>query len=139
MNKDVAFKDILKNLREENLAIFAGAGMSAKAGFVCWSELMRPIAEELELKIENETDYVALARYHENEFKTRSKINQLLINELSSNAIITENHQILSRLPISTYWTRNYDKLIETSLEKEGKIPDVKYTVKQLTLTKSKR
>lgn len=139
MNKDVAFKDILKNLREENLAIFAGAGMSAKAGFVCWSELMRPIAEELELKIENETDYVALARYHENEFKTRSKINQLLINELSSNAIITENHQILSRLPISTYWTRNYDKLIETSLEKEGKIPDVKYTVKQLALTKSKR
>lgn len=139
MNKDVAFKDILKNLREENLAIFAGAGMSAKAGFVSWSELMKPIADELELEIENETDYVALAQYHENEYKTRSKINQLLIDELSSNAIITENHQILSRLPISTYWTTNYDKLIEASLEKEGKIPDVKYTVKQLALTKSKR
>lgn len=53
MNKDVAFKDILKNLREENLAIFAGAGMSAKAGFVSWSELMKPIADELELEIEN--------------------------------------------------------------------------------------
>ncbi len=139
MKKEVAFKDILKNLREENLAIFAGAGMSAKAGFVSWSELLKPIAEELDLEIENETDYVALAQYHENEFNSRSKINQVLINEFSSKAIITENHKILSRLPISTYWTTNYDKLIETSLENEGKIPDVKYTVKQLALTKPKR
>jgi hypothetical protein len=139
LNKELAFRDVLKNLREENLAIFAGAGMSAKAGFVSWSELMKPIAEELELKIENETDYVALAQYHENEFMTRSKINQSLIDELSSNATITENHQILSRLPISTYWTTNYDRLIETALDKIGKIPDVKYTVKQLALTKSKR
>lgn len=139
LKKEIAFKDIIKNLREENLAIFAGAGMSAKAGFVSWSELMAPIAEELDLEIDNETDYVALAQYHENEYKSRNRINQLLIDELSSKSNITENHKILSRLPISTYWTTNYDKLIETSLENEGKTPDVKYTVKQLALTKPNR
>ncbi|MEZ9367198.1 hypothetical protein AB4167_22145 [Vibrio sp. 10N.286.49.E11] len=57
-------KELLKDLSEENLAIFAGAGLSAPAGFVSWSELLRPVAEELELEIEKETDLVALAQYH---------------------------------------------------------------------------
>ncbi|WP_025523650.1 SIR2 family protein [Vibrio parahaemolyticus] len=133
-------KELLKDLTEENLAIFAGAGLSAPAGFVSWSELLRPVAEELELEIEKETDLVALAQYHCNSnLANRGKLNQLLINELSDNANVTENHQILARLPISTYWTTNYDKLIENSLTEAGKIPDTKYRIKQLSFTKRGR
>jgi hypothetical protein len=62
-----------------------------------------------------------------------------LIEEFSKAAEITENHKILARLPIYTYWTTNYDKLIEKSLELTGKIADVKYTKKQLAITKPKR
>ena len=132
--------ELLKDLAEDNLAIFAGAGLSAPAGFVSWSELLRPIAEELELEIEKETDLVALAQYHCNSnLSNRGKLNQLLINELSENASITENHQILARLPISTYWTTNYDKLIENALTETGKIPDTKYRIKQLSFTKRGR
>lgn len=106
--------ELLKDLAEDNLAVFAGAGLSASAGFVSWSELLRPIAEELELEIEKETDFVALAQYHCNSnLANRGRLNQLLINELSDEATITENHKILARLPISTFWTTNYDKLIE--------------------------
>lgn len=133
-------KELLKDLSEENLAIFAGAGLSAPAGFVSWSELLRPVAEELELEIEKETDLVALAQYHCNSnLANRGKLNQLLINELSDNATITENHQILARLSISTYWTTNYDKLIENALTETGKIPDTKYRIKQLSFTKRGR
>jgi len=132
--------ELLRDLAEDNLAIFAGAGLSAPAGFVSWSELLRPIAEELELEIEKETDLVALAQYHCNSnLANRGKLNQLLINELSDNANITENHQILARLPISTYWTTNYDKLIENSLTETGKVPDTKYRIKQLSFTKRGR
>ena len=46
--------DLLRDLAEDNLAIFAGAGLSAPAGYVSWSELLRPIAEDLELEIEKE-------------------------------------------------------------------------------------
>ena len=49
-------QDLTKELREENLAIFAGAGLSVPSGFVNWSELLKPIAEELELDIERESD-----------------------------------------------------------------------------------
>lgn len=132
--------ELLRDLAEDNLAIFAGAGLSAPAGFVSWSELLRPIAEELELEIEKETDLVALAQYHCNSnLANRGKLNQLLINELSENANITENHQILARLPISTYWTTNYDKLIESSLIDAGKVPDTKYRIKQLSFTRRGR
>lgn len=59
--------DTLSNeLAEGNLAIFAGAGFSQGAGFVNWKTLLKPIAEELDLDIDKETDLVALAQYHAN-------------------------------------------------------------------------
>ena len=92
------------------------------------------------MDIDRETDLVSLAQYHCNKnLSNRGKINQLLINEFSANASPTINHEILARLPISTYWTTNYDKLIENSIAHAGKIPDTKYRNKQLTYTKPKR
>jgi hypothetical protein len=138
--KNRIINELIKDLSEENLAVFAGAGLSAPAGFVSWKELLRPIADELELDIEREDDLVALAQYHCNSnLANRGKLNQLLIDELSNEAKNTKNHKILARLPISTYWTTNYDKLLERSLSKIGKIPDTKYRNKQLSFTKRGR
>ena len=129
-----------KELAEGNLAIFAGAGLSRAAGFVDWKSLLKPIADDLDLDVEKEWDLVTLAQYHANANATnRSKLNQMLVTEFSSGVAPTENHEILTRLPIQTYWTTNYDKLIESSLERNGKVPDVKYTNKQLATTRSKR
>ena len=129
--------NLANEISEANLAIFAGAGLSIPAGYVNWSQLLKPIAEELDLDIEKEVDLVALAQYHCNSNQAnRGKLNQLLIDEFSRNARATENHKILSRLPISTFWTTNYDKLIETSLIDAGKVPDVKYRNQQLAFTK---
>lgn len=81
-----------------------------------------------------------LAQYHANANATnRSKLNQILVTEFSLSVAPTENHEILTRLPIQTYWTTNYDKLIENALERNGKVPDVKYTNKQLATTRPKR
>ena len=121
-------------------AIFAGAGMSAGVGFVNWSELLRPIAEELGLDVDRETDLVALAQFHCNDnANNRSQLNQRLIEEFSREALETENHRILCRLPIRTYWTTNYDKIIESALDKYGKVADVKYTKDHLSTTKPRR
>lgn len=133
-------RDIGKELLEENVAIFAGAGMSVGAGFVNWSELLRPIAEELGLDIDRETDLIALAQFHCNDnANNRSQLNRRLIEEFSRAAVETLNHKILCRLPIRTYWTTNYDKIIESALDKCGKIADVKYTKEHLSTTKPRR
>lgn len=133
-------RDVGRELVEENVAIFAGAGMSVAAGFVNWSELLRPIAEELGLDVDRETDLVALAQFHCNDnANNRSQLNQRLIEEFSRQALETQNHKILCRLPIRTYWTTNYDKIIESALDKYGKIADVKYTKEHLSTTKPRR
>ena len=51
---ELFIQDYLKEIREDNAAIFAGAGLSAPAGFVNWRDLLRPIAEELRLDVDVE-------------------------------------------------------------------------------------
>jgi Sir2- and TIR-associating SLOG family/SIR2-like domain len=46
---------------------------------------------------------------------------------------------LLARLPIRTYWTTNYDRLIERALEAGGRRVDSKYTNEQLATTKRGR
>jgi hypothetical protein len=130
----------VEELEEENAAIFAGAGLSRGAGFVDWKGLLRPIARELGLDIDKEHDLIAVAQYHCNERSgNRSELNRRLIHEFCQSHSITLNHRILARLPVRTFWTTNYDRLIEKALEEAGRTPDVKYTVRQLAFTKPKR
>jgi hypothetical protein len=133
--------ELFDAIQNRNLAIFAGAGLSIPAGYVDWKQLLTPIADELDLDIDKEQgNLVQLAQYHCNVNQSnRGKINQLLVNEFSQSASLTENHKILSRLPIETFWTTNYDKMIESALIDAGKIPDVKYKTKQLAFTVPKR
>ena len=138
--KQRLINELSKQITETNLAVFIGAGLSIPAGYASWNQLLESIAEELELDIKKEFDLVTLAQYHCNhQSGSRGKINQLLIDEFSKEAKATENHEILARLPISTFWTTNYDKLIEETLHKNSKIADVKYTIEHLVLTKQKR
>lgn len=140
LSKEIFVRDILKELEEENVAVFAGAGLSMPAGYVSWSQLLKPIAEEIGLNIEKEYDLVTLAQYHVNENgNNRSQLNKRLLEEFTENTEVTQNHKILSRLPINTFWTTNYDNLIEKSLLEEGKKPDVKFTKDQMSLTVPKR
>jgi len=100
---ELFIKDSLKEIREDNAAIFAGAGLSASAGFVNWRELLRPLADELRLDIDRETDLVAVAQYHCNENAgNRHRLNQSIIDQLTVGVTPTANHRILARLPIST-------------------------------------
>ncbi|MDU6983665.1 MAG: SIR2 family protein [Terrisporobacter othiniensis] len=128
-----------REIKDNNVAIFAGAGLSIPAGYVNWSDLLKPLAEEINIDITKENDLVSLAQYYKNETNSRSEINRIIIDEFSNEKDLTKNHEILAQLPISTYWTTNYDSMIEDSLKKFGRKPDVKYTVNQLTTTRPKR
>ncbi|WP_296555448.1 SIR2 family protein [Pigmentiphaga sp.] len=127
------------DLADGTAAVFAGAGLSVASGFVNWAELLREIAEELGLDVDRESNLVAVAQYHLNERRNRTRINQKIIDEFSAGHAINENHEILARLPIATYWTTNYDRMIETALEAVGKVVDIKYTVGHLKTTQRGR
>ncbi len=129
----------VKDLLEKNVAIFAGAGMSVASGYVNWPELLREIGDELGLSVDREKDLISMAQFHVNENSGRAGINRKIIDEFTEEANAGENHEILSRLPITTYWTTNYDQLIEKSIEAADKRADVKHSVEQLANTRPKR
>lgn len=130
----------VQELRAGNAAIFAGAGMSVDAGYVDWRRLVEPLAVDIGLDVSKETDLVAVAQYHFNAHGLqRGKINRVLVENFCSGLTPRENHRILARLPIRTYWTTNYDDLIERALGQAGKMADVKHTEAQLAITKPLR
>ena len=141
MNKEQLIKELVNELSANNLAIFAGAGLSVSAGFLDWKALLKELADEINLDIDKEeNDLVSLAQYYVNSKSgNRSKINNIILNEFCQTATLTENHKILARLPIDTFWTTNYDPIIETALKDAGKIVDVKHCVEQLPVSIHKR
>lgn len=136
---DAFIKDFVKDLEQGTGAVFAGAGMSKGSGFVDWPELMRDIAAELGLKVELEHDLISVAQFHFNRRKTSDGLAKKILEEFSGHAEPSPVHEVLARLPIHTYWTTNYDTLIEDALRKAYRVPDVKFDVEHLTTTKPKR
>lgn len=136
MDKALLIKKYSEALEEGRVAIFAGAGLSAGAGFVNWAELLRDVASELKVNISDTTNLVDLAQYYVNETRSTSELSRAIINSFPTSAIPTENHRILSGLPIDTYWTTNFDKLIERSLEDAGKVCDIKSQPERLAISK---
>ena len=106
-------------------AIFAGAGLSVPNGFVNWKGLLKDLAEEVGLSVDRESDLISVAQYYCNSFN-RAKINDKIINEFTTLKKGNINHQLLSKLGIDTFWTTNYDQLIEKTLEADGKVVDLK-------------
>lgn len=131
-------RTLIKELRNKNLAIFAGAGLSRGSGFVDWKGLLKDIADELNLDIDREDDLVSLAQYHINA-NGRQSINELIVEEFQRTAQKNENMSILSRLPIDTYWTTNYDSIIKDTMVESGKIVDVKIRQSQMKNYKPNR
>ncbi len=136
---EIFVNKFIKSINSDTAAIFAGAGLSVASGLVNWKELLKDIANELKLNIDKEDDLIAIAQYYENEKGGRGSINSQLIEEFTKDVGINENHKILSTLPIKTFWTTNYDTLIERSLESYGKTVDTKICSANLATNKPRR
>ncbi len=132
-------REYTRELHNKNAAVFAGAGLSMDSGYVDWKGLLRDFIVDLKLNPDEETDLVTIAQYYCNQSGGKGGLTQKIFDEFSKTKVPTENHRILSRLPIQSYWTTNYDKLIETALIEAKKVPDVKYTAKHLAITRLDR
>ena len=133
MNKQYFIKNYAKAIQEGYAAVFAGAGISVGAGYVDWKGLVAPFADEMGLDIDKEYDLTRVIQYYINYKRRRNGVSQTIINKFISHEESTETIDLLTQLPVQTYWTTNYDKLLEKNLEKQNKKVDVKVTDKNLT------
>lgn len=137
MSVEQFLSEFVPAVLDDDAAVFVGAGLSRSAGFVDWKGLLLGFAEELGLDLDIETDLVAVAQYHLNrEGRVRSRLNQRLTDAFSAEASPGEAHANLSLLPISTYWTSNYDTLVEESLRAVQRTPVIRQPGKSLTSTR---
>ena len=125
VSKKELIRAVEKAILSDELATFIGAGLSIPAGFCSWKELLKEPAEEIGLDVEKETDLVNLAQYYVNS-KQRTSMDDLIKEKFTALVSPTENHKLLAQLPISIFWTTNYDRLIEKALESNMKIPNIK-------------
>lgn len=123
--------EYIQAITDENAAIFAGAGLSISSGYMDWKGLVKPLAEEIDLDIEKEHDLITIMQYYKNE-KGRVRIDESIINGFTDDTTENKNLDIITELPISTYWTTNYDSLLEDSLKKNNKKVDVKINQESL-------
>lgn len=126
MPNDELISALAKSLVNEQLSLFVGAGLSIDAGMPSWKELLRPIAVELGLNVDKETELTTLAQFYVNHHSNnRGALNSHICTQFSGDYSPTPIHRLLAELPFSSYWTTNYDKLIENSLIEAKKHPHV--------------
>lgn len=139
VSREDLIKRFVTSIEEDDAALFIGAGMSRPSGYVNWKELLRECARELNLDLDREQDLVAVAQYYLNRRHDRSRLNQIISKEFKKPVALSENHKIISRLPISTIWTTNYDSLIEDALEANKRKVDVKSRDKDVPIPSGER
>jgi len=138
--ENILIREFTRELHNRNAAVFAGAGLSKDSGYVDWKGLLKDIIIDLGLNPDKEDDLITVVQYYCNQAGgNRTQLSQLVFDYFSQTKTPTLNHKILAQLPINTYWTTNYDKLIETALVEAKKIPDIKYDLKQLSVTRPDR
>ena len=121
MTKKTKIEEFIKKfaheIKDSNAAIFLGSGLSSSAGYPSWEELLQEEAKDIKLDVKKEiNDLPTLAQYIEN-VKKRKSLNDKIKKTFSNKMEITDTHKILSSLPITQYWTTNYDSLIEDTFE----------------------
>ncbi len=114
----IIIDNIADSIINQHLCVFCGAGATADANNIMWSDLLK---QELDLLDDSSiTDYYKVAKYYEMHFGRDKLVNSVISSLESCKA---SNHiNKLIQLPILEFWTTNFDTIIEDMItSKYGK------------------
>lgn len=128
---------LLDAVRERKCILFVGSGLSQAAGYPSWNELVRKLMKEVErafpdrdlgLKLYAKTgDLLTLAEF------ARSKLGAhryaSVLKEVFDAPLAPEkSHKIIARTDYRAIITTNYDRLLETALTFQRRLPPSVFT-----------
>lgn len=118
-------KKYAEKCKNNSAAIFLGAGMSVDAGLPSWKDLFAPLADELDINIDN-THYQIydIAQFYANRFGT-NELYKKIGKEINRILISSKTLDQLSLMQCNSIWTTNFDRVLENNLTKIGKIINV--------------
>lgn len=114
---------IIDEIERQRLSVFIGAGVSTDSGYVDWKGLMQPLIDRL--GINSNVNLSLAAQFYKNSYN-RQDISELLYKEFNKPPVAPNPVLCtLASLPITSYWTTNYDSLIEDTLKSASKTVEV--------------
>jgi SIR2-like domain/NB-ARC domain len=102
--------ELVEQLRRHNVVLLVGAGLSAGAGLPGWGALVRPLAERVGYQGD---DLLKAAQFYENRAGRHALISYVREQLDTTRIEPTENHALLTRLPVNIVFTTNFDDLLE--------------------------
>jgi len=102
------------------------------AGYPSWRTLLKRIADELQLDIDQEHDLAAVAQHYINRNRGKGRLTQVIAEQFPTKPVPPVLRRV-ARLPLRHVWTTNWDTLIETAFAEMRKEPDVKDRADNLT------
>ena len=111
-------QELSEEMRDGNVVLFIGAGLSIGAGLPGWGALICPLAERIGYEGD---DLLKVAQYYENRLGRRALISYLRDWLDTIRIEPAENHDLLVRLPVNTVFTTNFDDLLERAYRKAGR------------------
>ncbi|MGH9847569.1 MAG: SIR2 family protein [Blastocatellia bacterium] len=132
MNHDnkTAISQIIEELKESNLAVFLGAGVSVSVGYPDWNSFVKNLADKLEIDPDMPDGSFSsellrnIPQYYENEFG-RSKLLERLDEMKHAEIMDCPLHSLIVQLPVKLFYTTNFDRLLEQELRNRGEDPNV--------------
>lgn len=108
-----------KQALDNRISLFLGAGGSCDVGYPNWADLFAPLARDLQISINESTDYYQLAQYYVNNFGSallRQKINE----QINRNSYHSELLSELLNIGFNNIWTTNFDNALELNYQNKG-------------------
>lgn len=115
---------IIEAMREKQLVLFIGSGVSANSGMPLWSEVIQEIIKRLPPNLEE--DYLKIPQYYYNS-RGKKEYKQLMrkIFRYEEPLETNEIHKKIIQFGVDTVITTNYDNLLEKAYEENGQFIQV--------------
>jgi hypothetical protein len=95
-------------------SLLVGAGLSRGAGYPLWADLVAGAAARA--RVARVQDYPLWAQYIEDAPGGGALLLDEIVERIAAvEPVPLENHRLMVKLPISDFWTTNYDPTIETA------------------------
>lgn len=117
---------IQEAIKDDQLVLFVGAGVSINSGMPSWQEAIDLIGERLGFTKIDSTDFLKIPQYYYNSYGKQA-YNSLMqeIFKYQVELPVSQIHRKLLKFNAKTIITTNYDDLIERTSEEKGEIRQV--------------
>ena len=114
MKREYFVAEISKKIFSRKCDLFVGSGISCESNVPSWAELLRPLAKNIGIDINDNDDLPMIAQYIVNcNSGNKNVIYNLIVDNYGKEYSLNRYHNSIASFGINTVWTTNYDLLLE--------------------------